>query len=49
MFLASVTLDDVVRRRVLGRAGALHARGHAVIDAVIDTLPAAPDPPRPAG
>jgi len=26
LFLASVSLEDVVRKRVLGRAGALHAR-----------------------
>jgi Rrf2 family iron-sulfur cluster assembly transcriptional regulator len=38
IFLTSVTLDDVVRRRVLGRAGALHARGRGILD----TLPAAP-------
>jgi Rrf2 family iron-sulfur cluster assembly transcriptional regulator len=38
MFLTSVTLDDVVRRRVLGRAGALHARGQDILDIVM------PDP-----
>ncbi len=35
IFLTSVTLDDVVRRRVLGRAGALHARGHELADIVL--------------
>jgi Rrf2 family iron-sulfur cluster assembly transcriptional regulator len=49
MFLTSVTLDDVVRRRVLGRAGALHARSHAVIDAALNRPPSVPDPDRPAG
>ncbi|QXM23665.1 Rrf2 family transcriptional regulator [Elioraea tepida] len=49
MFLASVTLDDVVRRRVLGRAGALHARLNGVIDVPIAELePTAPQPRRPA-
>jgi Rrf2 family iron-sulfur cluster assembly transcriptional regulator len=38
MFLTSVTLEDVVRQRVLGRAGALHARRRAILD----VLPAAP-------
>lgn len=32
IFLTSVTLEDVVRRRVLGRAGALHAREVAMRD-----------------
>jgi len=38
LFLASVTLDDVVRRRVLGRAGALHAMSQDIRDGM---------PPRP--
>jgi Rrf2 family iron-sulfur cluster assembly transcriptional regulator len=35
MFLTSVTLDDVVRRRVLGRAGALHVRHQAILTVVM--------------
>lgn len=35
MFLTSVTLDDVVRRRVLGRAGALHVRTQTLLTVVM--------------
>lgn len=35
MFLTSVTLDDVIRRRVLGRAGALHVRTQSVLTVML--------------
>ncbi|WP_144299703.1 Rrf2 family transcriptional regulator [Elioraea rosea] len=40
IFLTSVTLDDVVRKRVLGRAGALHARAQGIIE-IVASPPAA--------